>query len=60
MENETVRVMFANDSELDVSLDNVKSWTPTEIRTISDTTFFKVGGLSLSMKTINFNNIFKQ
>lgn len=60
MANEKIRIGVANEGELDIDLETIKTWEPKNITYIGDTVFFKNGGAYFSMKTINFNNIFKK
>ena len=56
----TVRVGLANEGELDIDLDIVEKWEPTNVNYIGETVFFKADNSYFSMKTIEFRKIFNK
>jgi hypothetical protein len=58
--SKSVLVAVANDSQQSMSLDVVSKWDPDKISFFGDTVFFKVEDTYLSMKKLDFCNIFTE
>jgi hypothetical protein len=56
----TIRVGVANEGELDLTIDILEKWSPKNITYIGDTVFFKQENCYYSMKTIDFNKLYKK
>ena len=57
---ETVRVGIANEGEINISLDIIEKWEPTNIKYFSETVFFKVDNTLYSMNIMEFKKIFNK
>jgi len=58
--SKSILVAFANKGEQNVPFDTVEKWEPEKISFFGDTVFFKVDDTFVSMKKIEFCNIFKE
>jgi hypothetical protein len=58
--SKSILVAFANQGEQNVPLDVVEKWEPEKMSFFGDTVFFKVDDTFVSMKKIEFCNIFKE
>jgi hypothetical protein len=55
-----ILVGFANDNEQNIPLEIIEKWEPKKISFLGDTVFFKTEENFVSMKKINFCDIFKE
>jgi hypothetical protein len=56
----TVRVGIANEGEINIGLDIVEKWEPTNIKYFSEIVFFKVDNTLYSMNIMEFKKIFNK
>ena len=54
----TVKIGVANESEINLEIDEVKKWTPKNVNYFGDTVYFKNDKKYYSMKRVDFDKIF--
>jgi hypothetical protein len=59
MDNKLIRVGVANEGEIDIETDVLKSWSPKNLNYIGDTVYFKQDKSYFSMKLVDFNKLYK-
>lgn len=52
-----VLITFPNTGEDSIDREIVSNWNKTNIRVISETVFFNVGDICLSMKKVDFDSL---
>lgn len=58
--SKSILVAFANKGEQNIPLDVIEKWEPEKMSFFGDTVFFKVDDTFVSMKKVEFCNIFKE
>lgn len=53
-----ITIGVANEGQINVSIDDLKTWVPKNINYFSDTVYFKADNKFYSMKRLDFTKIF--